>query len=423
MVIASIDLMNGKVVQLKQGREKIIERENPYLLAREFDRYGETAVIDLDAAMNQGDNSQIIKEILKICECRAGGGIRSLERAHELISLGAKKVIIGSKAFEDNCINHSFLDCLVQKIGRSRVVIAIDALNGEIVTQGWKHRTGLNLFNNITKLENYAGEFLFTCVEKEGTLEGIDKGMVKKLAALTKNRITVAGGVNSIEEIRELSQIGVDVQIGMALYTGRITLSDAFIESLNWKEELLPVITQDDAGQVLTLAHANKESLRKTFETGRMWYFSRSRNRLWMKGETSDNTQELVKIRADCDRDTLLATVKQRGAACHQDTYSCFGERKFNLYQLYEIVKERIENPKPESYTSKLTDKMLKEKIEEEAKEISAAKLTSEIIWEAADLLYFISVLLAKNNVTLDDVLYELRRRRMSKGTTSNESH
>jgi phosphoribosyl-ATP pyrophosphohydrolase/phosphoribosyl-AMP cyclohydrolase len=263
-------------------------------------------------------------------------------------------------------------------------------------------------------LENYCSEFLYTCVEKEGLLEGMNMGKVRQVVSRTKNKVTVAGGVNSIDEVREIACLGADVQAGMAIYTGRITLAEAFIESLNWNNELIPTITQDYNGDVLTLAYSNKTSLQKTFETGKVWYFSRSRNVLWMKGETSGNIQEFIRLRVDCDRDALLITAKQKGVACHTGAYSCFGSKKFNLYELHQVIKDRLENPRPESYTAKLTDELLKEKILEEANEVVGAKNKDEVIWESADVIYFLTVLLAKKGIEIDDVLFELARRRLS---------
>lgn len=412
MIIPSIDLMNGKAVQLKQGKEKMLEREDPIDLAREFTKYNEIAVIDLDAAMGKGSNDEIIRQICGVADCRVGGGIKDIQRAKELISWGASKIIIGSKAFENDQINHGFLKALSSSVGKQRVIIAIDAFEGEIVTQAWQHRTGLKLFDVVKELEAYASEFLYTCVEKEGGLQGTDLEIIQKLRQETDLQLTVAGGVTSLDEIRKLAALGVDVQLGMAIYTGKIRLDDGFIESLNWKSELIPTITCDEERQVLMLAYSNKESLKKTFETGKVWYYSRSRNRLWLKGETSGHVQQLIKIRTDCDGDALLATVRQTGVACHLGTYSCFGDKKFSLQELYDVIRDRFDHPKPGSYTATLTDKKVREKLLEEAEEVVIAKTKDEIIWEAADVLYFLTTLLVKSGVEIEDVLNELRRRR-----------
>jgi phosphoribosyl-ATP pyrophosphohydrolase/phosphoribosyl-AMP cyclohydrolase len=330
MVIGSIDLMGGKAVQLRQGREKVIERDDALALAADFSRYNEIAVIDLDAALGKGDNIRIIQEILKVADCRVGGGIRTMERAEELIGSGAGKIIIGSNAFKDGGLNDEFLNALKDRIGPQRIIIALDTADREIVTHGWTKRTGLRLFDVIKGLEYYAKEFLFTVVEREGTMSGFDIDLVRKIRASTSNSITFAGGVSDLNEIRTLAAMDVDVQLGMALYTNRIALADAFIEALNWKKGLIPTIVQDISGTVLMLAYSSEGSLKNTFRTSRMCYFSRSRNELWFKGKTSGNVQELVKVRADCDRDAILAVVRQKGAACHTGDYSCFKTPAFN---------------------------------------------------------------------------------------------
>lgn len=412
MVIPSIDLMNGKAVQLRGGEEFVLERDNPLELAKEFDRYGEIAVIDLDAALGKGKNEELIKEICKIAECRVGGGIRTIEKAKRLASYGAKKIIVSSSIFEGGKINFGFLEELKKTIGWYKTMIAIDVRGEEIFIKGWKEGTGLSVFETVKKLENYASEFLFTDIDREGSLEGINFSKVEKLKSVTHSQITVAGGVKDLQDLKKLKNIGVDAQVGMALYTGKINLAEAFIELLNWKTALLPTITQDYTGQVLTLAYSNKDSLKKAFETGKMWYFSRSRQKLWMKGEKSGNYQFLIRIRTDCDRDTILATVKQKGVACHLGSYSCFGDRKFSLYELYEIIEDRFANPRPGSYTATLDDKKVREKLIEEVKEVVEARGKEEVIWEAADILYFLTVLLNKEGVTIDEVLWELRRRK-----------
>lgn len=388
MVISSIDLMDKKAVQLVQGKEKVLERDNPLELAREFNKFGETAVIDLDAAMGQGNNHSVIRELCKITECRVGGGIRDVETAKATIALGASRIIIGTKAFENDEINFDFLKSLNEAVEKSRIILAIDVMGDEIVTRGWKHRTGINVFEAVKELEPYASEFLFTCVEKEGKMQGADIEAITRLKQSTKRRITAAGGIHTLEQIQYLASIDVDVQLGMALYTGKINLEEAFEVCVDWNKGngLVPVIAQDKGGQVLMLAYASRESIRKTFETGNMTYFSRSRNKLWLKGESSGHTQKVLRLRMDCDKDTILAVVEQTGVACHFECYSCFGDRQFTIDELNEILKK---NPK-----------LQKEPAEEGPISQAAARLQD----------YLIS--LQQHNITLEEVLLELRTQR-----------
>jgi phosphoribosyl-ATP pyrophosphohydrolase/phosphoribosyl-AMP cyclohydrolase len=420
MIISSIDIQNGKVVQLRQGEELVLQRENYIELAREFDRYGEVAVIDLDAAMNKGSNLEMIKKILREAECRVGGGIRTPEQAKELVSLGARKIIIGSAAFRTDggfAVNVPFLKAMSEKIGRERLIVAVDARGGEIVVDGWKTPTGLNLVEAAKAVEPFAGELLFTCVEREGGMGGIDLGPVKNLREAVSCLVTVAGGVCSLEEISGLAALGCDVQLGMALYTGKVSLADAFVTSLNWKKggeslPLLPVIAQSRDGQVMMTGFADKEALAETFKRGNVCFHSRTRNKLWMKGENSGNVLKLVKLRADCDRDAVLATVEPAGPVCHTGSWSCFGtNRNYTLEFLQDIIKERFKNPKPGSYTATLDDELVREKIMEEAKELCDAKGKDETVWEAADLLYFATVLMSRAGVDIKEVLDELDRR------------
>jgi len=412
MIIASIDLQQGKAVQLRRGLEKILEKDDPLALAREFNRYGEVAVIDLDAALKQGDNEATIGRILPLARCRVGGGIRTVQKAKQWLEQGANKVIIGSAAYGQGTIKLNFLQQLTAAVDAQKIIIAIDARHGEIVSQGWRQGTGLAVQKAIKALAPFCGEFLFTCVEQEGTMQGIDLELAEKLRNLTDRRLTVAGGVASLEEVRELSALGVDIQLGMALYTGRLTLADAFINALNWRQQLLPTIVRDEAGRVLMLAYSNAESLQRTFAEGRMSYFSRSRQSLWRKGDTSGHFQELLHLRADCDSDALLATVKQKGVACHDGGYSCFGDDHFAWQDLFAVVRERLQGAKPASYTRTLTKTKVRQKLLEEAGELILARNKDELIWEAADLLYFTTVLLAKAGIGLEQVMGELQRRR-----------
>ncbi len=424
MVIASIDVKDGKVVQLRQGRDLVLERDDAEALARDFDRYGEVAVIDLDAALGSGSNDGLVKSLLRRCDCRVGGGIRTVERAAELVSLGAKKVIVGSVAFRESAkkgagaaggefaVQTAFLEKLAAKIGRDRVIVAVDAREGKIVVDGWKTETGLDLYEAAAAVEPYAIELLFTCTEREGTLTGINLDQVKKLRESVSCAVTVAGGVTTADEIEAIAALGCDVQLGMALYTGKVALADAFVRSLDWKKaDLLPVIAQSADGQVLMTGFADREAVAESFSRGNLCLHSRSRNKLWMKGETSGNTLRLVRMRADCDRDALLATVEPAGPTCHTGAWTCFGDHKYTWEFLQSIVTERFRNPVPGSYTATLDDERVREKVMEEAEEVCTAKTHDETVWEVADLLYFTTVLMTRSGVTVAEVMGELDRR------------
>ena len=434
MVISSIDLKNGKVVQLKNGKDLVLERDDADALIKDFNFFGEVAIIDLDAALGnineKGEtaNTALLKSLLRKGNVRTGGGVRSVKRAKELISLGAEKVIIGSSAWASTAeqksgaiLNTTFLDELVSAIGKERIIISVDAINGVIAVKGWTETAGINLLDGAKAAEKYASELLFTCVEKEGCMQGTDMEQVKALRNAVKCRIVVAGGVSTVEEITQIEKIGCDVQLGMALYTGKVALKDAFVSCLNWEKVqdeskgLIPVIAQAKSGEVLMTGFANKDAFEKTIDSKKLTFFSRSRNTLWTKGETSGNFLEVEKLRADCDRDTVLATVIPHGPTCHTGAWSCFqsnADRPYSMEFLYEIISERFSNPKPGSYTATLTAERVREKIMEEAEELcDEAETKADVIWEFADLFYFLSVLMYQEKVTWNDILAELDKR------------
>ncbi len=431
MVISSIDLKDGHVVQLKNGKELVLQRDDADDLINEFNLYGEVAVIDLDAAMGHTDskgntvNTNLLKSLLRKGNVRTGGGVRSVKRARELISLGAEKVIVGSSAWKadaksgEDFLNVDFLNELAEAIGKQRIIISVDAINGNIAVKGWTETLAIPLVEAAKAAEKYCSELLFTCVEKEGCMGGTDMELVKSLRENVSCRVVAAGGVSSIEEIAELEKLGCDVQLGMALYTGKVSLRDSFISCLNWgKVDMVPVIAQSVNGEVLMMGYANKEAFDKTFETKKLTFWSRTRNCLWTKGETSGHFLEVQKMRVDCDRDTVLATVVPHGGACHTGSWSCFGaepDEKSSLERLYSVIKERFANPRPGSYTATLDGKRVREKIEEESEELCEAEGKDEVTWEAADLLYFVSVLMYKEGVNWKDVLDELDRRHKEK--------
>ncbi len=422
MVISSIDLKDGKVVQLKNGKDLILERDNAQELINDFNIYGEVAVIDLDAALGNTNakgetpNSTILQDLLRRGNVRVGGGIRDVKRAKQLVMSGAEKVIVGSSAFANGSVNTSFLQELVDAIGKDRIIVSVDAINGVIAIKGWTESAGIGLVEGAKAVEPFASELLFTCVENEGCMTGINLDLVKKLREAVKCRLVVAGGVASTEEIASLEKLGCDVQLGMALYTGKVALKDAFIECLNWeKTEMVPVIAQAVSGEVLMMGFANKEAFNKTFDTKKLTFWSRTRNVLWTKGENSGNFLEVIKLRVDCDRDTVLATVIPHGPVCHTGAWTCFqstADRPYSMQFLYDIISERFANPKPGSYTATLDDERVREKIMEEAEELTdEAETREDYIWEFADLFYFLSVLMYKQNINWKDILDELDKR------------
>ena len=406
MIIPSIDIMDGKAVQLRQGREKVLEREDVLTLAKEFRKYGEIAVIDLDAALGKGDNLQLVKEICKLADCRVGGGIRTIERANALLQAGARKLIIGTQA------TRQFL----KQIPKGRIIVAVDTKEGFVVNKGWKARTKKRPKDLIAEVEDCCSGFLFTDVDREGMLKGIDVRKAKRIRDLTKNRVTFAGGITGVADVMLLESLGLDSQIGMSLYTEKVSLPEAFVSVLDFTKNggLIPTIVQDEEGQVLMLAFSSKESLLKTFKEGKATYYSRSRARLWTKGETSGCFQELVKARYDCDRDTLLFTARQTKAACHEGSYSCFGEKEFSLEELFAVIEDRLRNPREGSFTVKIAsnERKLKEKIMEETKEVVGYTSKENLVWEITDVLYFLQVLMAKKRVSWKEIKNELWRRR-----------
>ena len=407
MLIPSIDLMNGKAVQLKQGKEKILEREDVFQLLEEFSLYGEVAIIDLDAALGQGDNKELIKSLLKIRPCRVGGGIRDLETAKEYIKAGASKIIIGTSCRQE----------WVNKISKECLIFAIDAKGDYWSTQGWKTTESEKVLDLIPELSKNCSEFLYTQVEKEGLLQGLDRERIKQVIKISKVPVTVAGGITELDDIGWFTKLGANGQIGMSIYTGKLSLIDCFLTQIDFnKMPLIPTIVQDvDTEKVLMLAYSNQESLTKALTDKKGTYWSRSRKELWQKGLTSGNTQELVQADVDCDGDTILFRVKQTGDACHFDRYSCFASqtKSFDLNRLTELLLKRKEQLPENSFTTKLfkSSEFRAEKIREEAEELIEAQSLDDVRWEAADLIFFTLVDALAKGIDIGEITNELRSR------------
>lgn len=224
MLIPSIDLKGGKVVQLVQGDRTAIEAEDLDYWIEKFRGFPIVQVIDLDAAMRTGSNRGLVAKILRRLPCQVGGGVRTPAEARLLIDAGARRVIAGSALFADGRVDVRAAIAFADAIGTPSLVAAIDCRGGEVVVAGWKARSGLTPDAAIAALEPHAGAFLCTLVETEGTLQGIDIREISRLRALTSRGFIAAGGIRSNGEIEALDALGADAVVGMAIYTGRIVV-------------------------------------------------------------------------------------------------------------------------------------------------------------------------------------------------------
>jgi phosphoribosylformimino-5-aminoimidazole carboxamide ribotide isomerase len=221
VIIPCIDLMDGKVVQLIQGREKALEGGSPLEMLEKFRAFPQIQVIDLDAAMSKGSNDALVELIASRAVARVGGGVRSADRARALIQQGAYRVIVGTAAFDREKLTE-----IADAARPDRLVIALDSKAGKVVTHGWREATDFSAEEVIQHLEPYCSGFLCTYVDKEGMLQGTDLDWFRRLRAATRHELTAAGGITTIEEITELQRLGINAALGMAIYTGRLNLDE-----------------------------------------------------------------------------------------------------------------------------------------------------------------------------------------------------
>ncbi|MGH9798264.1 MAG: HisA/HisF-related TIM barrel protein, partial [Candidatus Polarisedimenticolia bacterium] len=364
MIVPSIDLMAGRAVQLRRGSEKVLESpEDPLELARRFAFHGEVAVVDLDAALGRGDNRDLVRRLCGEVPCRAGGGVREERDVVALIKAGARRVMIGTAATPE----------FLKRFPRDWIQVALDARDGRTVDQGWRRDTGESYLDRARRLEPFCSGFLFTQVEVEGTLEGVPLDPVRALRAATGLPLTVAGGVATLDDVRALEDLGADVQVGMALYTGRIDLDSALLARPDFGRGPLPTVVQEEDGRVLMLAWSSAASLGEALRQRRGIYWSRSRQALWRKGDTSGHVQVLTRARYDCDADALLFTVRQEGPACHSGRDACFGDApRFDFAALRRVLGTRRGADPARSFTARLLGnrELVRAKIREEAGEV-----------------------------------------------------
>jgi phosphoribosyl-ATP pyrophosphohydrolase/phosphoribosyl-AMP cyclohydrolase len=406
VIVPSIDLMDGKAVQLQQGRTKVLEREDVRELAERFGRAGTVAVVDLDAAMGRGENRELIRELCRLAPCRVGGGLRDAEAALAMLRAGAEEVVIGTAATE----------AVLKRLPRNRTVVALDAKGGSVATNGWTVTTDETPLARAARLSGLCGGFLYTNVDKEGMLGGSDRATARALRASVPGTLTLAGGISTAAEIAELDREGIDAQVGMALYTGALDLAEAFLAVLDFEkmDGLIPTVACDAAdGRPRMLAYSSRESLTAALREGEGIYWSRSRGALWRKGESSGHVQRLARVDVDCDRDALLFFVGQTGPTCHTGSDRCFRGGHFVWESLVRRIDDRLGSGDEGSYTARVAgdEPLLNAKILEEAREVTEAATRDEIAWECADLLYFMSIKLRSHGLELRDVFAQLASR------------
>ena len=348
----AIDIKDGQCVRLKKGlfNEVTVYSDKPYEIAMEFEKAGAQFIhtVDLDGALKgHGVNAETIR---KICESvsipvQMGGGIRTLDNIQEVLDLGVSRVIIGTKAVD----NPDFIKEAILRFGAEKIVVGVDAKDGLVAIEGWEKvsdKTALSLALAMKELG--VKTIVYTDISKDGMLSGPNVSQTKLLSDKTGINIIASGGMSCMDDLENINNAGIHgAIIGKAIYEKCIDLSLAVAKyesgrvytdscrkehiSLNFKDfktdlnGLVPVVVQDYiTNEVLMLAYMNEESFNKTIETGLMTYYSRSRNEIWIKGLTSGHFQYVSSLDIDCDKDTILAKVRQVGAACHTGNKSCF---------------------------------------------------------------------------------------------------
>ncbi|MEM1164729.1 MAG: phosphoribosyl-ATP diphosphatase [Planctomycetota bacterium] len=393
MVIPSIDIMNGRAVQLIGGDPdgEVLDGGDPRELAARFSVAGQIAVIDLDAALGRGSNRELIQELVTIAPCRVGGGLRDADAALSMLDAGAHHVILGT----------ALTDEVLRELPRGRVCAALDAVHGEVVTHGWQTKTGRSVGDRIAELRDRVGSFLVTFVEREGRMGGIDLTPVEELAAAVGDcSLTVAGGVTTPDEIAALDEIGADAQLGMALYRGEISLGEAVAAPMRRKTGAISTIITDQLGVALGHSFSDAGSIAASIdEDGARFTDERGDAYAGMP----------VANVAYCGaRESVRVSVRVSDPGVHREYPVRHGCSALGR----TLEARRAEAPEG-SYTKRLFDdaELLASKLSEETRELLEADTAGEAAWEAADVIYFALVAAMSRGASCDDVEAELDRR------------
>jgi len=224
MLIPSIDLMGGKIVQLVQGEKKALEFDDFEEWIARFARYPLVQVIDLDAAIGTGNNRNLLRLFTNRLVCQVGGGIRSLDDAEKVLATGATRIILGSVLVKNGDIDVAAASDFAEKFTPERLTFAVDAKHGKVAIKGWRESTSITPADMLRALESHCAAFLYTHIDTEGLMKGIPMEVVRLLRSATRRQLIVAGGISSHEEVDQLHKIGADAVVGMAIYSGKMKL-------------------------------------------------------------------------------------------------------------------------------------------------------------------------------------------------------
>ncbi len=386
------------ISKIKSSYENQLKIDENFIFnyAKRINYFGSVVVSNIES-------QSLLKGICDVAECDLMINSPNLKSIKEVLQKGVKRIIIPEKEVES----------IAQKVSKNIIIARITLRKASLLNNNLID-VKTELKEKVNRVVPYCSELLIDYDEDLIIDENTVLAVIDYISDLINYPLTFLDANNKFTEI--LEKKGVNPFICSSEMFKEKELLKIFASALDFQklEGLIPTIVQDNHNQILMLAFSSQESLTQALIQKRGIYYSRSRKSIWIKGETSGNYQILNQVRYDCDQDALLFNVRQEGVACHLERYSCFGNKMFELSDLYEIIQDRILNPVPNSYTSKISkdERLIIEKIKEESNEVINYTNDENLSWEIADLFYFVMVLMAKKGIKLQDILKELWTRR-----------
>ena len=430
LFIPTLDISEGKAVIVKNGStDKIIG--DPLEKALFLSITKNFQAIDIDRAKGTGDNKEIIKTITALYPCYVGGGIRTYEDALEMINSGARRVIISTAADE-----------LINKIPKDRLILAIDIdENMNVMTHGRNVSTSVSVFDILTKYQFEVEMISITFHHTEGTISGIPIEMIRQIKSHIKNpnlKLTCGGGISSIKEIETLAEIEITPHFGAGFWRRKFTLGEVFRTVLNAKKQkewiinsagefVFPCIVQNVHGIVLSLVNCTLEAIRLSVDMRIATFYSKDRENLWIKGATSGNFHKVLSVHLNCDRTCMRMVVDGDGKNfCHLDQESCFGycdPARGSMKTLQYHINNRLSDQN--SYVFKMMNNqgLIQGKILEQSQGLITANTKENIISEASDLLFFTTMFLTSNKISIELIEKELLRKKYTKITNMLDTY